>query len=444
MSDRYWVGGTATWDATAGTKWALTSGGAGGQPIPTAADDVFIDSGSGAVTVTASTSSACRNLSFVSGSGSFAGSFAGSAAFSVSGGLTLSAAMTCTYTGIMSLIATTGGNLITSNGKVMSWDINLNGVGGGWQLQDDASVTQNSNTALTLTNGALDLNGKVFSVVGRFSSSNSNTRSIAFGATGEIRLTGSSLTVFNMGTSTGFSYTGSGLINLTYAGAVGTRTITGQGSGATEANSLNYKVSAGTDIVSSGGSCSFGNLDFTGFSGTLGIFIRTIYGSLTISSGMTLTAGTNATTFASTNGTPRIITTNGKTLDFPLAFDGVGGAFSFADALTQGSTRAFTLTNGIVKLKAGVTSTVGALATSGSNQKSLQSTTPGSQATLSQASGTVTVTRLTIRDVNATGGATFNALRSSGNVDGGDNAGWNFGLPIGTGQALSLSLGLRL
>jgi hypothetical protein len=29
MANRYWVGGTATWDATAGTKWATTSGGAG-------------------------------------------------------------------------------------------------------------------------------------------------------------------------------------------------------------------------------------------------------------------------------------------------------------------------------------------------------------------------------------------------------------------------------
>ena len=41
MANRYWVGGTASWDGTAGTKWALTSGGAGGQAVPTSADDVF-------------------------------------------------------------------------------------------------------------------------------------------------------------------------------------------------------------------------------------------------------------------------------------------------------------------------------------------------------------------------------------------------------------------
>ena len=33
MADRYWVGGTASWDGTAGTKWATTSGGAGNLTV---------------------------------------------------------------------------------------------------------------------------------------------------------------------------------------------------------------------------------------------------------------------------------------------------------------------------------------------------------------------------------------------------------------------------
>ena len=78
MADRYWVGGSASWDATAGTKWSLTSGGAGGSAVPTSSDDVYIDSGSGAVTVTVAASSVCLSLKFVSGAGSFAGTFAGS------------------------------------------------------------------------------------------------------------------------------------------------------------------------------------------------------------------------------------------------------------------------------------------------------------------------------------------------------------------------------
>jgi len=52
----YWVGGTDLWDTTKGTKWSLTSGGAGGEQIPTSRDTTVFDanSGSGTVTLTAS------------------------------------------------------------------------------------------------------------------------------------------------------------------------------------------------------------------------------------------------------------------------------------------------------------------------------------------------------------------------------------------------------
>jgi len=43
MPDKYWVGGTDTWNATVGSKWSLTSGGAGGAAIPTITDAVFIN-----------------------------------------------------------------------------------------------------------------------------------------------------------------------------------------------------------------------------------------------------------------------------------------------------------------------------------------------------------------------------------------------------------------
>lgn len=53
MANRYWVGGTGSWDATAGTKWATTSGGAGGSAVPTSSDDVFFDANSsGTITLT--------------------------------------------------------------------------------------------------------------------------------------------------------------------------------------------------------------------------------------------------------------------------------------------------------------------------------------------------------------------------------------------------------
>jgi hypothetical protein len=140
---------------------------------------------------------------------------------------------------------------------------------------------------------------------------------------------------------------------------------------------------------------------------------------------MTLSAANGPLLFAGT-GTAQNITTNGKTLDFPLTFNGIGGTFAFQDALTQGSTRAFTITNGTVQLKNGVTSTVGSFVTSGTNQKFLQSTLAGSQATLSQASGTVNASYLAIRDINATGGAVWNARTDLGSKDITNNTGWNF------------------
>ena len=73
MANRYWVGGTASWDGTAGTKWATTSGGAGGASVPTSADDVFFDANSGAVTVTKTGTEFCASCNFTGFTGTFAG-----------------------------------------------------------------------------------------------------------------------------------------------------------------------------------------------------------------------------------------------------------------------------------------------------------------------------------------------------------------------------------
>jgi hypothetical protein len=154
---------------------------------------------------------------------------------------------------------------------------------------------------------------------------------------------------------------------------------------------------------------------------------------------MTIAASTNPTSFGATSGT-QLITTNAQTLDLPLTFNGIGGTFAFQDALTQGSTKAFTITNGTVQLKAGTTNTVGAFATSGTNQKVLQSTTSSTQATLSQASGTVTTTYLTIQDSIATGGATWDATART-NTDYGNNTGWLFTAPSTLYSSLSPKFG---
>lgn len=47
MANRYWVGGSGTWDGSSTTHWSATSGGSSGASAPTSTDDVFFDSNSG-------------------------------------------------------------------------------------------------------------------------------------------------------------------------------------------------------------------------------------------------------------------------------------------------------------------------------------------------------------------------------------------------------------
>lgn len=418
MADRYWVGGSDVWNATAGTKWATTSGGAGGAAAPTSADDVYFDVASGTVNVQIGPST-CKSLNFTGFTGTL--NVASTSTLNCYGNLTM-IPMTSAWTGNINFLSTTS-QTITSNGFTFNNSLNFNGVNGSWQLVDN--LTTGSTRTVTLTNGTLDLNNKTLSC-GILSASGSGTRTLTAGASGQINLTGSSATIINIGTTTNLTVTNvPTTVNCTYSGSTGTRTITC--GGINSQGFLNVNVTAGSDIVTNSGSCRLYSLDFTGFTGTwTNAGTRTsIYQNFNLSSGMTVSSSAVPLEFTGTSGTGTI-TNSGKTLDMPITFTGLGGTWQFADALTQGSTRAFTVTDGTVKLKAGATSTVGAFATSGSNQKYLQSTTAGSLATLSQASGTVTVSYLSIKDIAATGGATWNAYVDYNNVDQGDNTGWDF------------------
>jgi hypothetical protein len=112
MANRYWVGGTASWDGTAGTKWAATSGGPGGETVPTSADDVFFDNLS---TGTCSISGArvAKSIDCTGFTGGITGSLAGNT-LTVSGGITLVAGMTY---GFLGLVTISGTGTLTSGGK---------------------------------------------------------------------------------------------------------------------------------------------------------------------------------------------------------------------------------------------------------------------------------------------------------------------------------------
>jgi hypothetical protein len=62
MANRFWVGGTGTWDASTTTPWAATSGGAGGQTVPGSSDAVTFDTSSGGGTVTVNTTVTVQSI----------------------------------------------------------------------------------------------------------------------------------------------------------------------------------------------------------------------------------------------------------------------------------------------------------------------------------------------------------------------------------------------
>ena len=325
----------------------------------------------------------------------------------------------------LTFAATSGTKTINTAGVTVDRPFTFNGVGGTWQLQ--AALTSGATRSCTLTNGTLDLNGYTLTT-GFFSSSNANIRTLAFG-NGAIYVNGiGNSTVYTASDSTNYTVSGSKNVYVTGVGILGnTRTIapgllTSNGS---SANALNFYISAGADTISLGtANRVFNTIDFTGFSGsTLTNIVPYIYGNLVLSTGMTVTAGTGVWTFAAT--TSQTITTAGQTLNFPVTFNGVGGTWAMQDALTLGSTRALTMTDGTLQLKAGTTNTVGSFVTTGTTLKYLQSTIPGTQATISDASGTDTVTYLSVQDSNATGGAAWDANDAT-NVDAGNNTGWFF------------------
>jgi hypothetical protein len=364
-----------------------------------------------------------RNVDFTG----YAGTLAAIIGSDIYGNLKLSTGMTLTAsTSAMSFRATSGTQQITTNAKTIDFPLAFNGVGGTFRLED--ALTMGSTRTATLTNGTLNLNNFTLST-GLFNSTNSNTRTIAFG-TGQISCTGTGI-VWTTQNPNALTITGTPVVNVT---STGSSAISLNPGALSEANSISFNFTGGTyALVFFTTGAAVRNVDFTGYAGTLSAISSsaTIYGNLKLSTGMTLTASANAMSFSATSGT-QTITSNAKTMDFPIGISGSSlTTVTCADALTLGSTRALTFLYGTLKLAAGTTSTVGSFVTGTTTLKYLQSTTPGTQATISDASGTNTVTYLSIQDSAAIGGATWTATAAT-NVDAGNNTGWTFAAPSGS------------
>lgn len=279
-------------------------------------------------------------------------------AINVYGNFTASTAMSFSG-GASSIVfaSTSGSKTITANGRTFNVSIIFNGVGGTWVLQDNLTI---GNQLVTLTNGTLDLNGK--NLTGSFSSSNSNIRTLNFGV-GKIILTQTG-TIWDTTTTTNLTIAGTPVVDVTGTGATARTVSSGS---PTEENTIDFNFKAGTYTLTISG--RYKNLDFTGFAGSFSNSGTSIYGNLLISTGMSFTASTTALTFASTSGT-KTITSNGRTIDCPVTFNGVGGTWSLQDNTTVGTTRTVTLTNGSLLLNTR-TLTCGLFASNNSNVRTL-------------------------------------------------------------------------
>lgn len=161
------------------------------------------------------------------------------------------------------------------------------------------------------------------------------------------------------------------------------------------------------------------NFNFPFYS-TNGLLTITGTGTFKFSSASTKTINLacvdwSGATFIST-GAGAMTLTNGVIPGFPL------GLYSTLDDI-QTTVRPLT-----VNFTAGQTFQVNNLTISGTsgNLVTLQSTSAGTKATIYKASGSVSLSFVTIKDIAATGGANFNAFTSNGCVDGGNNSGWDF------------------
>lgn len=316
MANRFWVGGTASWDGTAGTKWSATSGGAGGASVPTSADDVFFDAASGAVNCLISTGNTGARSITCTG---FTGTLSGIIGITVSGNVTLVSGMTYTYTGGITLNATA---TIICAGKALG-ALSFTGAGATYTLGDALTVTNST----TLTQGTLNLNGFTAST-GTFSSSNTNTRSITFGSTNiALTSTTASAVIINMATATNFTSSGTG--GFTRVNNASATISIGSTAGASSTTALNVTVTSGISSLGVTSGSALKNFILTGYGGNLSSGNALLYGNLTLGGGF-------ATSFTPNFKASGTLTSNSSQIA-DLICDTAGGTVTLGDALVTTS-----------------------------------------------------------------------------------------------------------
>ena len=421
MADRYWVGGTGTWDASDTTNWSATSGGAGGASVPVAADRVFFNASSGAGTCTLGADGTCQVINCTGYTGTIdfstfkivcvgnnttivalgtTATFLGNKRFD----MTYSGASgTRTYSGALGeanspdVYITAGTDTVNCNGNVRNWDFTgfagtMNGnfsiIYGDLVMSSTMTTGSSTNTfRFFSTNGTtrnITTNGVTFNFPFLFDGIGGSWQlqdNITFASTRGITLSNGTLSLNNQNVTSGFFLSGAGTKTLDMGSGtwniIGTNATVGFTPWLPANAAANFTLIAANATITMTGAAA---KTFAGGGYTYGTLNQGGAGALTI---------TGANTFANITNTVQP-----ATITFP----------------------------------ASTTTTVSAFSVSGTsgNQITLNSSTPGTRATLSDASGQNSVSFCTIKDINATGGAIWSSFTTNGNVDDGNNIGWDF------------------
>jgi hypothetical protein len=176
-ADYYWVGGAGNWSDL--NHWRLgSSGGSIPSIVPSSADNVFFDAGSGftavSKTVTLNANGFCNNMTWgnVANSPTF---ITTSAAFKVQASGNLSLSPTTTYQVVIVFTGATAAT-ITTNGTVLGeFGMEIDKPGSSLTVTDSLIVPSAVTNGLTFTAVTFDITGKKMKVF-QFLSSNDNVR----------------------------------------------------------------------------------------------------------------------------------------------------------------------------------------------------------------------------------------------------------------------------
>jgi len=386
--DLYWVGGSGNWND--GNNWSLTSGGSGGECLPTVADNVFFDANSfvpGSQAVNVNGTAFCNSMDWTGSTN--VPVITGTEDLFLRGSLIFVPNMTVTWTGSMNFNSRNTGNTVSLAGKIFEEDVYFNGVDGEWTLLDAFTV----NDVVWLRNGTLNTNDQSINCA-RFESHVTTLRSLDLSSS-TITLNGSG-NVWNIDSTNVTLDAGTSTIN--FFGNTSTVRFYG---GQQTYNDVNFQTAAagvGTHGISDTEN-TFNDVNFTGPGSVAG---NNRFNHLTFGGEGVVAGGdmANVITFFQDGRINSDMTTNG--LELSAGYD---YQIRYNDTIT-------------------VNQYLYALGESG-DPITLTSTSNGTQAFLKVLNDSVCADYLELQDINGTYG-TAQLFAGDNGVDNGNNDGWEF------------------